>query len=90
MKKALPILIIELVLSFVSGLVFNAGVFNYDFLTTLGLANLIIGLLSFFTGLIIYFVDKEMGKPFLLASGLLLLIGCVTCSIFPLRLNMGR
>lgn len=87
MKKALPIFITEFILSFVFASAINGIVFNYDFFTMLGLCNLIIGLLSFVISLIIYFVDKEPGKYWLMATGFLLLAGCVTCSIFPFRLN---
>ena len=88
MKKAMTIFLIELLLSFIVAVFINQGVFNYDFLTMQGLANLIIGILSFFISLIIYFVDKDTARPFFIASGLLLLAGCLTCSVFPIRLNM--
>jgi len=87
MKKGAFIFIIELIISFVISVVVNQGPVNYDFFTLLGLINLIIGVLSFFISLIIYFVDKETARPFFIASGLLLLAGCLTCSIFPIRLN---
>ena len=87
MKKAMPIFLIELLLSFIVAVFNNQGVFNYDFFTMQGLANLIIGILSFFISLIIYFVDKDAARPFFIASGLLLLAGCLTCSVFPIRLN---
>ena len=87
MKKALPILIVELIVSIAAAFAFNEGFMNYNFFTTLGLANLIIGLLSFLVGLIVYFVNKEQGKPILLSSGIILFLGCLTCSIFPFQLN---
>lgn len=83
MKKALPILITELVISLIFAFASSDGI-NYDFLTMFGLGNLIMGLLSFVISLIIYFVDNETGKPWFIASGIVLLLGGLTCSIFPL------
>ena len=57
---------------------------NYGFFTVFGLGNLIIGLLSFVISLIIYLVDNETGKPWFIASGIVLLLGGLTCSIFPI------
>jgi hypothetical protein len=90
MKKALPIFITEFVISLIFAFTTNGSVFSYDFFTMLGLGNLIIGLLSFILSLIIYFVDKETGKPWFIASGLILLAGCLTCTAFPIRINGGH
>ena len=86
MKKALPILITELVISLIFAFSLSDGL-NYGFFTMFGLGNLIIGLLSFITSLIIYFVDNETGKPWFIASGIILLLGGLTCSIFALDLG---
>ena len=90
MKKALPIFITEFIISFVFAFITSGRIFNYDFFTMVGLGNLIIGLLSFLISLIIYFVDRESGKPWFIASGLILLAGCLTCSVFPFRMNGGH
>lgn len=84
MKKAVPILIAEIVVSLIFAFAGSDGI-NYDFLTMFGLGNLIIGLLSCIVSLIIYFVDNETGKPWFVASGIILLLGCLTCSVFPFQ-----
>lgn len=82
MKNVLVIFISELVIALIATFAFQAGTFDRYFFAIFGLCNLVIGLLSFFIGLIIYFVNAETGKPWFLASGLILLIGGFTCSIF--------
>ena len=90
MKKAIPIFITEFIISLVFAFAVNNSAIDYNFLTALGLGNLIIGLLSFFISLIIYFVDNEQGKPWFIASGLILLVGGLTCTIFPFQYNAPR
>ena len=80
MKNVLLIFISELVISLIATFFFQVGAL--DRLAIFGLCNLVIGFISFFIGLIIYFVNAETGKPWFLASGLILLIGGFTCSIF--------
>ena len=62
---------------------FSSGAINHEFFTIMGLCNLIIGLFSFFVALVMTFFDRELAKPVFLASGLVLLAGGLTCSIFP-------
>lgn len=88
MKKAVPVLITELVISLIFAFASGNCIFSYEFFTVFGLGNLIIGLLSFVISLIIYFVDNETGKPWFIASGIILLLGGLTCSVFPL--DLGR
>ena len=87
MKKVILILSFELLISAVIAFLSNDYTINYNFFTALGLGNLIIGLVSGVIGLIALSFDKESGKKILSSSGLLLLLGCLTCSIFPLQMN---
>ncbi len=89
MKKAGVILIIEMSISAVIAFLANNNIINYDFFTVFGLGNLIIGLLGAIAGLIGLAINKETGQSLLIASGLLLLAGCLTCAVFPFRLNMS-
>lgn len=86
MKKAFPIFLAALALSLIIAYMVNSGGPG-NFLMMFGLFNLIIGFLSTLISLIIYFVDNETGKPWLLASGLLLLAGGLTCSVSVLQFN---
>ena len=72
----------EIVFSLIISLVFSGGVINRPFFTLFGLCNLLIGLFGFFVALVIVFFDREMAKPVFLSSGIILLAGCLTCSIF--------
>ena len=87
MKNTILILVIEFLISGLIALISSDGVFNYDYFTLLGLCNLIIGVIGVIIGLIISILDKENGKILFIASGLLLLLGCLTCSIFPFQMN---
>jgi len=87
MKKGVYTFLIELAISIIVSVLFNQGMINYDFFTLLGLVNLIMGGLSLFISLILLLIDKQMAKSFFIATGLLLLVGGLTCSIFPIRLN---
>jgi hypothetical protein len=61
---------------------------NSDYLTMFGLINLIIGILGLLVGTIFSIARKdEIAKGLLIASSLLLLMGILTCSAFPFRLN---
>ena len=84
MKRTWPILIVELLGSFIISLSSNPDM-NHDFFTLFGLCNLIIGFFSFIVALVIVFFDTELAKPVFLASGIVLLAGGLTCSIFPLQ-----
>jgi peptidoglycan/LPS O-acetylase OafA/YrhL len=90
MKKAILILVVEFLISAVFAFSSNDNIINYDFFTALGLGNLIIGLIGGVVGLICLAINKETGKSFLIASGVLLLLGCLTCAVFPLQFNAPR
>ena len=90
MKKTIIILAIELLISAAFAFLANGAVINYDFFTFLGLGNSIIGAVGSVIGLLVIVVQKERDRSFLIASGLLLLLGCLTCSFFPLQLNGSR
>ena len=83
MKRTWLILIGELALSFIIALGSSHGI-DYEFFTLWGLCNLLIGLFSFVVALVIVFFDREMAKPVFLASGIVLLAGGLTCTIFPI------
>ena len=88
MKKVLLVLAVELMASALFALAIGGGAtINYDYFTALGLCNFIIGLLGCLGGAVALAVNKETAKAVLIGSGLLLLIGFLTCSIFPMRLN---
>ena len=86
MNRTWPILIGELILSFVIALWQNGGI-DYGFFTLIGLCNLLIGFFGFLVALVIVFFDRELAKPVFLSSGIILLAGGLTCSIFPWEYN---
>jgi hypothetical protein len=86
-KKTLTFFAIGFIVSALLALVFNNNSFNYDYLTSLGLTNLIFALLFFICGLIAFAFDNEIAKALLIASGLFLLIGTLTCTVFPFSYN---
>jgi hypothetical protein len=60
-----------------------------DIAIAIGLGNFIAGVLVFFVSVIIFILQKrELGRSTLLASGLLLVTGVITCSVFPLKLKL--
>jgi hypothetical protein len=73
----------EIVFSIIISLASNGGIINYSFFTIFGLCNLVLGLFGFFVALVIVFFDRNMAKPVFLSSGIILLAGCLTCSVFP-------
>jgi len=77
----------EILFSIIISLAFNGGIINYSFLTIFGLCNLVLGLFGFFVALVIFFFDRNMARPVFLSSGIILLAGCLTCSIFPWEYN---
>lgn len=88
MKKALPFLIAEIVLSFLVALLMTGG-FNKDLGTFFGLANLILGIIGLVIGVIFSIAKEEnTAKGLLISSALLLLMGFLTCSLFPM--NFGH
>ncbi len=90
MKQVILIFSVELLISAAFAFSLNTAGINYDFFTALGLGNLIIGVVGGIIGLIILATNnKKTGKYFLIASGLLLLAGCLTCAAFPILIN-GR
>jgi len=87
MKKALPYLVVEITLSLIISLFANSGL-NEEFFTIFGLINLILGVAGLFFGVIFSIVKVEnIAKGLLISSALLLLIGFLTCSVFPVKLN---
>jgi hypothetical protein len=86
MKKVLLFLIIEIVVSLIAAFLFNKGI-NDGYLTTLGLMNLILGVLGLFAGVILSMARSEDAKPVLISACLLLLMGFLTCSVFPISLR---
>ena len=85
MKRALLFLIVEFILSFIACLTMNGWALNRELLTDFGLINLIIGVLGLFIGVILSIAKEESSKPMLISSCLLLLMGFLTCSVFPAR-----
>jgi len=73
----------EILFSLIISLAFNDGIIDYSFLTIFGLCNLVLGLFGSFVALVIVFFDRNAAKPVFLSSGIILLAGCLTCSIFP-------
>jgi len=87
MKKALPYLLVEILISLIASYVEN-GRFNYDYLTLFGLVNLILGVLGLLLGVIFsLFKEQNISKGLLISSALLLLMGFLTCSVFPLKIH---
>jgi len=78
-----------MLVSLFGGLAFTFGALNiYDLLTLSGALNLIFSILFFLAALLQFLLrNKEQGKTLLITSGLLLLAGGVTCSVFPFRMN---
>jgi hypothetical protein len=85
MKRALLFLMIEFILSLIACLTMNGWSFDRELITDFGLANIIIGVLCLFIGVILSIARKESSKPMLISSCLLLLMGFLTCSVFPVR-----
>lgn len=81
----MPYLVIEIIISLAASYAVN-GRFDYDYLTIFGLVNLILGILGLVIGAILS-VAKEpnISKGLLISSALLLLMGFLTCSVFPAR-----
>lgn len=87
MKKALPYLIGEIALSLIIALFATAGSSD-GFLATLGTINLILGIIGLVFGVIFSIARVEnVSKGLLISSALLLLMGFLTCSMFPARFN---
>lgn len=88
MKKALIILFVGLIISFLFALVVNDALFNYDFMTIFGFGNLCLSVLGVLSGFILFIVkQKENGIQFFIASGLLLVLGMGIYLLFPLRFD---
>ena len=81
-KKVLLLLVVELLASAAFAFYFNGFAINYSFFSGLGVGNLIIGLIGCFFSVVVMFMNKEAGRSILIASGLLLLLGFLTCSFF--------
>jgi hypothetical protein len=87
MKNVLYYLAGEIALSFIGALLSNVRL-DRDFLTIFGLMNLIISIVGLISGVIFQIAKTErIAKPLLISSAFLLLLGFLTCSVFPLRLN---
>ena len=87
MKSSIKILVVEFTASVVLALFMNNATINYDFLTAVGLGNFVFGLFGVVIGVVAAIINNEIARPLLIASGLLLLMGCLTCSLFPINLN---
>jgi hypothetical protein len=87
MKKALPFLTVEIIVSLVISVILNKG-FGGEYLTLFGLINLLLGALGI-GGAVIFSIMKadQLAKALVISSALLILMGTVTCSIFPFRMN---
>jgi len=87
MKKFLKIYAVGMAINIFIAYAFNDHRFDNSYMTALGLINLVAALLTFVTGLIVMAIDKEIGQAILIASGLFLVTGTLSCSVFPLRLH---
>jgi len=89
MKKSLKIFLIGIVLSLLIAFAGVGAKFNYDFMTVFGLINLLLGGFGSVIGFIRWLITKsETAKHFLVAAGLLLLVGAGACTAFPINLNV--
>jgi cytochrome bd-type quinol oxidase subunit 2 len=87
MKKVLPFLIVEIILSFLLALFMDGGI-SKEFGTIFGLINLILGIIGLIVGVVLSLMkEKNTAADLLISSALLLLMGFLTCSFFPFRLN---
>ena len=85
MKKVLPFLIGEITLSFLLTLFMDGGL-SKEFGTIFGLVNLILGIVGLIVGLVLALVgEKNTATGLLISSGILLLMGFLTCSLFPMN-----
>ncbi|HEV8507388.1 MAG TPA: hypothetical protein VGQ53_18380 [Chitinophagaceae bacterium] len=82
MKKVLPYLAGEIVISLMISLFMSSGSSD-SFLTTFGTVNLGLGILGLILGaLLTLFKDGNVAKGLSISSALLLLMGFLTCSMF--------
>ena len=88
MKKYINIYLICIIGAAILSIILNKGAFSYDTGFAFGVINLLSGGLLFVIAIILLIAgSKEDGKHLMAASGLILLTGGITCSIFPLKLN---
>jgi hypothetical protein len=87
MKKAMPYLVAEILLSLIISLFASSGISD-GFLTMFGLVNIILGVIGLIFGVIFSIAKAEnISKGLLISSALLLLMGFLTCSVPMMRLN---
>lgn len=88
MKKALRIFLITEAIIIIFCFLANSMKAVYDTGFSIGLLNLIIGVVMLLVAIVLLIAkQKENGMAALIAAGLILLSGIVTCSFFPFRLN---
>jgi len=81
MKKALPYLAVEIIISVLAAYVENRS-FNQDYFTVLGLVNFVLGIAGLIIGVLFsIFKEPNISKGLLISSALLLLMGFLTCSV---------
>ena len=89
MKKALNIFLSGIALAVLVSFFANDEKMDYNYLTLGGLTCLVLSALGLFVSLFLFVAkDKETAKSLLIATGLMLFTGVVTCSVFPMNLNV--
>lgn len=89
MKKSMQIFVAGLIISYAFALVTNDNGTVHDFFSFAGLAHLLMSVLLMLASIISFIAGKrETGKALLTAVALLLLAGTITCSVFPMGLNI--
>ncbi|MDX1938438.1 MAG: hypothetical protein SFU21_15060 [Flavihumibacter sp.] len=89
MNKGLKIYAICFGICLMLALLASGGGISTDILTFTGLISLIIGILLLVIALVALLArSNEWAKAFAIAGGLLLLTGTVTCSVFPINMNI--
>jgi cytochrome bd-type quinol oxidase subunit 2 len=87
MKKALRIFLIPEAVIILFCFIVNGMKPVYDTGFTIGLLNLLLGVIMLLVAIVLLIAkQKENGMATLTAAGLVLLLGIVTCSVFPFRL----
>ncbi|MFM9911283.1 MAG: hypothetical protein ACKVOW_18235 [Chitinophagaceae bacterium] len=89
MKKSMQIFVAGLIISYLFALLTNEKGTVHDFFSFAGLGNLLLSVLLIIPCIITFIAGKkEIGKALLNAIALLLLTGTITCSVFPMGLNV--
>jgi hypothetical protein len=88
MKNSIKIYLICEAAIFVLSFIGNGMNLNDDTGFTIGLLNLLAGILMLLVSVILLIAGrKQAGLSLLAASGFVLLTGFITCSVFPFKLN---